>query len=182
MEREGARELLYCMVDASEDGCAALVQYIIRHFVPHSLDLELELLKYCMKRDSATVGSVYDSLFMNLQRSQAVMMESFFDEFFLSPSCKYCRHYVYAFLKDYCDFDAERALLWLTLLYESKKNGKDVMDYNELTDVLLLSYNRILNTDKHSKTLEDAMNLLDDMLLLEDNNMVPQLTEKLSYE
>ena len=71
-------------------------------------------------------------------------------------------------------------LLWLTMLYESQKLGQ--VEYDALTDVLLLAYNRILSTDKTNKTLEDAMDLLDDIFQLSDNYMVSHLTNKLKNE
>ena len=119
-------------------------------------------------------------MFMHLSLTDAENMKSFFDEFFLSPASKYCRHYVYEFLKSYCDVDADSVLLWLSLLYEAKKKGE--VEYDALTDVLLLAYNRILSTDKKSKSLEQAMNMLDGLFQLENNYMVSNLAYKLSYE
>ena len=66
------------------------------------------------------------------------------------------------------------------MLYESQKLGQ--VEYDALTDVLLLAYNRILSTDKTNKTLEDAMDLLDDIFQLSDNYMVSHLTNKLKNE
>ena len=80
----------------------------------------------------------------------------------------------------YGRFDADNTLLWLSLLYEAKKSG--AIEYEEITDVLLLAYNHILTVGRDSKSLEGAMNLLDDMLQLENNYMVSQLNHKLNYE
>ena len=66
------------------------------------------------------------------------------------------------------------------MLYESQKTGQ--VEYDALTDVLLLAYNRILSIDKTNRTLEDAMNLLDDLFRMENNYMVAHLTQKLNYE
>ena len=181
--KEGAKELLYQMADASVEGSSALVQYISRNFHPAYLDHEVEVLSRYMEKDDQTLGSTYDSLFMNMKPEWAKQMKPFFDNFFVSSACKYCRHFVYGFLKSYCDYDADSALLWLTMLYESQKTlPTGYVEYDALTDVLLLAYNRILSIDKTDKTLEDAMNLLDDIFQLDNNYMVSQLTHKLNYE
>ena len=168
------------MADASLEGRSALVQYISRDFRESSLEVEIEALKRYIGEDNENLGSTYDSLFMGLRQSTAKKMQTFFDDFFLSPVCKYCRHYVYSFFKMYGRFDADNTLLWLSLLYEAKKSG--AIEYEEITDVLLLAYNHILTVGRDSKSLEGAMNLLDDMLQLENNYMVSQLNHKLNYE
>lgn len=179
-KKEGAKDLMFRMADASNEGRNALVQYIVRFFNPTNIVEELEVLKKYMTCDEETLGGIYDTLFMHLSLTDAENMKSFFDEFFLSPASKYCRHYVYEFLKSYCDVDADSVLLWLSLLYEAKKKGE--VEYDALTDVLLLAYNRILSTDKKSKSLEQAMNMLDGLFQLENNYMVSNLAYKLSYE
>lgn len=178
--KAGAKELLFQMADASLEGRSALVQYISRDFRESSLDVEIEALKRYIGEDNENLGSTYDSLFMGLRQSTAKKMQTFFDDFFLSSVCKYCRHYVYDFLKMYGRYDADNTLLWLSLLYEAKKTG--AIEYEEITDVLLLAYNHILTVGRDSKSLEGAMNLLDDMLQLENNYMVSQLNHKLNYE
>lgn len=179
-DKDGAKELLYKMADASVEGAATLVNYISRNFHPSCFDKEEEVLRRYMDKDDETLGSTYDSLFIDMKPERARQMKPFFDDFFVSAACKYCRHFVYVFLKLYCDYDADNVLLWLTMLYESQKLGQ--VEYDALTDVLLLAYNRILSTDKTNKTLEDAMDLLDDIFQLSDNYMVSHLTNKLKNE
>ncbi len=179
-EKDGAKELLFRMADASIEGAATLVNYISRNIRPSFFDKEEEVLRRYMDVDNEALGSAYDSLFMDMKPERATQMKPFFDDFFVSAACKYCGHFVYGFLKSYCDYDADRVLLWLTMLYESQKLGQ--VEYDALTDVLLLAYNRILSTDKTNKTLEDAMDLLDDIFQLDNNYMVSHLTHKLNYE
>lgn len=176
----GAKELLYRMADASIEGSSALVHYIARFHYADSLDKEIDVLRRYMSQVNEALGSTYDTLFMDMKVDRARAMNDFFEDFFVSAVCKYCRHYVYGFLKSYCDYDADSVLLWLTMLYESKKTGQ--IEYDELTNVLLLAYNRILNTDKDNKMLENAMDLLDDVLRLDNNYLVSHLTYKMNYE
>ncbi len=180
LNHNGAKEMLYQMADASIEGSSTLVHYIARFHYADSLTKEIDVLRRYMLQDNETLGGTYDTLFMDMKVDRAKLMNEFFDDFFVSAACKYCRHYVYGFLKSYCDYDADSVLLWLTMLYESKKTGQ--VEYDELTNVLLLAYNRILNTDKDNKMLEDAMDLLDDLLRLDSNYMVSHLTYKLNYE
>lgn len=179
-KQEGAKELMFQMADASLNGRIAIVNYIARFFSLGYIDLELEVLSRYMAYDEEPLGSTYDTLFMKLLPKLTNQMKSFFDDFFLSPACKYCRHYVYEFFKTYCVYDADRVLLWLSLLYEAKKSG--MVEYDALTDVLLLAYNRILCVDKNSNALENAMNMLDELFQLKNNNMVSHLTYKLAHE
>ena len=180
LNHDGAKELLYKMADASIDGSSALVQYVARFHYADSLAKEIDVYQRYMSQDDEILGSTFDTLFIDMKVDRARAMNDFFEDFFVSAACKYCRHYVYGFLKSYCDYDADSVLLWLTMLYESKKKGQ--IEYDELTNVLLLAYNRILNTDKENKMLEDAMDLLDDVLRLDSNYMVSHLTYKLNYE
>lgn len=180
LEKDGAKSLLYKMADATVEGAASLVNYITRNFRTSYFDKEEEVLRRYMNKDDETLGGTYDSLFIDIKPEWAMQMKPFFDDFFVSAACKYCRHFVYGFLKSFCDYDADSVLLWLTMLYEAQKMGW--VDYDALTDVLLLAYNRILSIDKTNKTLEDAMDLLDNIIQLSDNYMVSHLTQKLNYE
>lgn len=180
LEKDGAKSLLYKMADATVKGAASLVNYITRNFRTSYFDKEEEVLRRYMNKDDETLGGTYDSLFINIKPEWAMQMKPFFDDFFVSAACKYCRHFVYGFLKSFCDYDADSVLLWLTMLYEAQKMGW--VDYDALTDVLLLAYNRILSIDKTNQTLEDAMDLLDNIIQLSDNYMVSHLTQKLNYE
>ena len=163
-EKKESRELLLEMADSSESSRTELVRDIKEYYRPqfHTKCLEL-LLRYLDKNES-DLGRCYDDIF-SILGSWVSDKNDYVDRFTTSPVCKYCNHEIYDFLDKVAATEPERCLIWLTNIYRMRK-GLD--EFNRSIDriipILVGAYNSIRRFDKSDQVLENAMDLLDEVL------------------
>lgn len=178
-DKKGSKELLLEMADSTGASRAELIRDIKDYYRSQYHAKCLELLLRYLNKDEPDLGRCYDDIFSILERWSSDV-DDFVDKLTVSPICKYCNHYIYAFLDKVAVINPERCLIWLTNIYRLKKGVDDFnISVDRIITILVGAYNSIRKFDKENPVLENAMDLLDEVLSNDFNkwNMVKSLKQ-----
>ena len=178
--KDGAKELLFKMGDASESGRSAIVKCTSDIYnLKYQTLVEESLIRY-LNYDEDGLGRAYDGQFDTFDKWPRESVKSYLDIFFQAPVVKYCSRGMYRYLKKCAYSDAKHALSWLMFVYPRKR--ENYWEQSELLDILFAAYNRILVFDKSDPDLEEAMNILDSFLFGGNTNMAAHVISVLGNE
>ena len=163
-DKKGSKELLFEMADSSGSSRAELVRDIKEYYRPQFHDKCLELLLRYPDKDEPDLGRCYDDIFsiLNYWKSD---VNDYVDRITTSSVCKYCNNEIYVFFDKVAATEPERCLVWLTNIYRMKKGLDDFyLSVDRIISILVGAYNSIRRFDRNDQVLENAMDLLDEVL------------------
>lgn len=133
--------------------------------------------------DSPELGKQCDMIFHYANKWSANHKVMMANAYVKSPLCVYENRGFVKFLAGYAVVDPLKTLSWLEQIV-SKKHPEDY-GWNLVTDVLIQSYNgiRSFNDREYQGMLENAMDLMDQLMMSKDNRfLITQFIRKIDEE
>lgn len=180
-----AQELLNKICDESEEARIALIGFLCTLDEQMSSDAEEYILRFMTEQyASQELGNKYDSIFHHIDNWKDDIKDRISKSFINSPLVKYAGRSFMNFLAKYAIIDPLISLQWLEIVL-SKKKPDDYNMWNQVTDVLIQSYNGVKSFDceEYKDVLERAMDLMDQLMQSKDNKyLITNFINKLDNE
>lgn len=180
-----SRILLDKVCDESEEARISLLEFFCTLNKQMNSDAVEFILRFMKPQyESAEMGEQCDNIFRCFDEWNDDVKIMIAEAFVNSPVSKYsCNNFV-GFLAGYAISDPIKALLWLESVLNKKQPDEYYM-WNQVTDVLIQSYNGIksFDNDDYRDILEKAMDLMDQLMQNKDNNyLITNFINKLDNE
>lgn len=154
------------MGDATEAAAVQLVKLARAYYSDVNKEICNKVLYRYLDSDSTNMGFAYDSALGTPHRKRDIFDMSFVDKYFHSNVCAFATDNAYELLRMLSEEDPRKCLDWLCGLYDKMKQYKDESyKINEVVDILLRAYRRIVQFKADDVLLDRAIDLLDDILL-----------------
>lgn len=180
-----AQELLNKICDESEEARIALIGFLRTLDEQMSSDAEEYILRFMTEQyDSKELGAQYDSIFHHMDEWKDDIRDKIAKSFINSPFNKYAGRSFMNYLAKYAITEPLTSLQWLEIIL-SKKKPDDYNMWNQVTDVLIQSYNGIKSFDceEYQGVLERAMDMMDQLMQNKDNKyLITNFISKLDNE
>lgn len=182
---ESAGVLLDKMCNESEEARIALLHFLCTLDNQMNADAEEYILHVMEPQyESAGMGAECDNIFLHIDEWEDDVQIKIAKAFVDSPMCKYADRGFLGFLAGYAISDPLNALVWLEAIL-NKKQPNDYNQWNQVTDVLIQSYNGIksFDIDDYRDILEKAMDMMDQLMQNKDSKyLITNFINKLDNE
>lgn len=180
-----AKELLDKICEESEDARIALIHFLSTLDNQMGNDAEEYIMRFMTAQyESKELGTQYDSLFHHINEWEDDVRDRIAKAFINSPLNKYAGRSFMNFLAKYAILDPLTSLQWLEVIL-SNKTPDDYNMWNQITDVLIQSYNGIKSFDceEYQDVLERSMDMMDQLMQNKDNKyLIANFISKLDNE
>ena len=179
-----AHDLLLCITELSSDAQASLISYMICQRNENTKSAVDEFLYLLLKSEDKKVGDQYDVLFLHIDEWDEDDMKTFVTAYSSSNVSLFAGNGVFSFIEKTASKFPRECLQWITNIYNHKKNiFKDVFGASRIINIITVAYNGIHKYDKNDKTLEDALNIFDQILQVDSiRNATRYFLNKLDSE
>ena len=180
-----AAKLLDAMCESSQDARVSLLDFL--GGLGEYMDEDAVIyIKYLMKPvfDSPELGKACGDMFCKLDDCSSAIRHELSEAYVSSPLSGHCGRAFIRFLAGYSICDPIQTLKWLNeIIAKSDSISEDMWDM--IADVLIQSYNGVksFNDEDDKPVLENAMDLIDQLMMRQDNNyVIMNFINKLDHE
>lgn len=170
---EDAKPMLLEFADKSALARLQLVDIIAKNCNREMVEPMKEVLEHYLSKTDTELGRKYDYVFEHLKDWEKFFPTyDYLDKFLKSDAGVFCCHYIYSYLKYLANENPEYCLNFLSNLHKKKSKAYEIefFELREITEILIAAYNNVRTYSNDNEALENAMDMLDELLEKEEVN------------